>query len=228
MKYEVLLFDADETLLDFDKAEEYAVEKVMGHGKIEYDREYHLDHYREVNKEIWDEFERELITPKELKVERFKRLSKRLGIDLDHEDMSKKYLEFLGETGFLIEGAEGLLNKLKGKYKLVLITNGLSAVQNSRLKNSLLEDYFDEIIISEEVGIAKPNPKIFQYTFEKINHKNKDTALMIGDSLKSDIQGGINFGIDTCWYNPKGKDNNTSLKPTYEIKNLNKVMEILE
>ncbi len=227
MKYEVILFDADETLFDFNKAEESALEKTMvGHG-IDYDNEHHLGHYREVNRVIWDELEKGLITAKELKVERYRRFFEELGMSIDPQKFSDNYLVALGEMAFLFNGAKEILDELHKKYKLILITNGLAKVQRSRLEKTLLQNYFQSIVISEEIGISKPNPGIFEHAFKSVNHSNKKTALIVGDSLKSDIKGGINFGIDTCWYNPTGVVNNLDIKPKYEITSLSEIINIL-
>jgi putative hydrolase of the HAD superfamily len=228
MKYEVILFDADETLFDFDKAEKYALKKSIESFEMSFKEDYHLNSYREVNNKIWEEFEKGLISADELKTERFRNFFVKLDLDLNPIKFSKQYLKFLSEASFLIEGTNEILSDLYQKYKLVLITNGLANVQRSRLKLSSLDKYFKEIIISEEIGIAKPDPEIFEYTFNKIKHKDKKKSIIIGDSLSSDIQGGINFGIDTCWFNPDNEENLSGLVPTYEINDLLELKEILE
>lgn len=226
-KYELIIFDADETLLDFEKAEKYAFEKTMRHFNINYDEEYHLKEYKKFNKQVWDEFEKELISAEELKVERFKRLFREISISLDCKEANDKYTSALCEASFLLDGAEDILEELSKKYKLALITNGLLVVQNARIRQSHIAKYFETVVISEEAGVAKPNPGIFQYTFDKIGHENKNTALIVGDSLNSDIKGGTNFGIDTCWFNPKGMKGMTGLHPTYEIRRLDELKDIL-
>lgn len=226
MKYEVILFDADGTLFDFDKAEEYALEKALLFFHIDYEKE-HLKHYRDVNKAIWAEFENELITVEDLKTERFRRYFVRVGLELEPIDFSKYYMNYLSEAHFLLEGAMDLLTYLHKKYKLVLITNGLSTIQRSRLKLSSLNQFFDHIVISEEIGISKPNAGIFEHSLKLVHHSNKHTALMVGDNLKSDILGGINFGIDTCWFNPTSTGNTSHIQPTYEIHDLLQLKEIL-
>lgn len=227
MKYEVILFDADETLFDFNKAEESALEKAMvEHGAV-YDSNHHLVHYREINRGIWDEFERNLITAKELKIERCRRFFEKLGMSIDPKEFSDSYLTALGEMAFLFNGVEEIIDNLHKKYRLILITNGLAKVQRARMKKTLLQNYFDSIVISEEIGISKPNIGIFEHAFKSIGHTDKSTVLIVGDSLKSDIQGGINFGIDTCWYNPRGLNNSTDISPTYEIRSMEELADIL-
>jgi len=227
MKYEAILFDVDGTLFDFEKAEDNALERVMGHFEIDYDKEYHLKYYKDINAKVWDEFEREQITVEKLKTERFRRFFEGLGMNIDIEEISSRYSDFLSQGAFLLEGAEELVSKLHGKYKLALVTNGLSAIQNIRLKNSPISKYFDTVVISEEVGVAKPNPEILRITFERMGHTNKLKAIIVGDSLKSDIKGGINFGIDTCWFNPRKINNESNIKPTYEINKLYELLEII-
>lgn len=227
MKYEVILFDADNTLWDYNKSEEYSLEKALRSFNVEYQKNSHLSSYREINKLIWDEFEKALITVEQLKIERFRKFFKQFELTIEPEVFSRIYLDCLAETAFLIDGADEILADFNQHYKLVLITNGLAKVQHSRLKRSLLKQYFQDIIISEEVGVAKPKVEIFEHTFERINHSDKKTALIVGDSLSSDIQGGFNFGIDTCWYNPTKKKNISNVKPTYEIHDLRELKEIL-
>lgn len=227
-KYELIIFDADETLLDFNKAEKYAFKKAMNYFNIDYNEEYHLREYRKFNDQVWHEFEEELISQEELKIERFKRLFKEINLNLDCKEANDRYTSALCEASFLLDGAEDILKSLYGRYRLALVTNGLLEVQNSRIRQCHMAKYFDVIVISQEAGAAKPNPRIFEYTFEKIEHKDKSSALMVGDSLNSDIKGATNFGIDTCWYNPKGLNGKAGLHPTYKIKKLHELKDILK
>ncbi|MCT4596210.1 MAG: YjjG family noncanonical pyrimidine nucleotidase [Anaeromicrobium sp.] len=227
MKYKVILFDADETLFDFKKTEEYAFERTIKEFNINYDREYHFKTYKIINKNIWNELEKGLIGPKKLKVERFNRLKQKLNLSFCPEDFSCKYGEFLGEGSFVFEDAPNIVNELSKKYRLGIITNGLAKVQNNRIRNSSIYKYFDNLIISEEVNVSKPNPEIFKISLNDLNHEDKSSVLIVGDSLTSDIKGGINFDIDTCWYNPNKIENTTDMKPTYEINNLMDLLNII-
>lgn len=227
MKYKVLLFDADETLFDFKKSESIALEHAISDFDIPYDPEHHLKIYEAINSAIWKEFEEGKITQNTLKVERFKRLSRELGIDFDPHRFAERYMYHLAEASFLLDDATALLEKLHGHFKLVILTNGLAYVQNRRIGKSSIAEYFSHIVISEEVGVAKPNPEIFEHTLKLIDHTDKSEVLMIGDSLTSDIKGGNNFGIDTCWYNPNKLYNTSQVKPTYEISNLMSLLNIL-
>jgi len=228
MKYEVLLFDADETLFDFKKAEKYAFENSIQEFNIDYNENYHYKIYEEINKNIWLEFEKGLITQEKLKTERFKRLSKEINTPFDETDFSKAYIYHLSNASFLYNDSVELIKNLRKNYKLAIITNGLTDVQSKRIRQSIIAKYFDTIVISEEVKVSKPKPEIFEITLNKLNYKDKSKVLMIGDSLTSDIQGGINFGIDTCWINFENHKNSTLFKPTYEISNLMDLFKILK
>lgn len=226
MKYEVILLDIDETLFDFKKAEKYALEKTMNHCKIDYNDE-NLSIYKRVNDNIWHELEKGLISADNLKLERPRRFFNELGVSSNPTEFRDTYLKLLGEGAFLFDESIELLSYLSKKYRLCVITNGLSDVQNRRLDKAAIREHFEHIVISEDIGFAKPDSKIFEYTLEAMNHKNKDSVLMIGDSLKSDIQGGINVGIDTCWYNPSKIINPTDIIPTYEVHSLLDIKNIL-
>ena len=227
MKYEIILFDADETLYDFKKSEREAFKNTMLKFNINYDENYHLKIYKEINSALWKEFEQGLVTQEVLKIERFKRLSKALKIHFDENEFANSYIENLANASFLYDNSLELIETLNKSFRLAIVTYGLTSVQNKRIIQSSIAKFFDAIVISEEILIAKPNPKIFEHTLKLINFSDKSKVLMIGDSLSSDIQGGINFGIDTCWYNPNKIINETSIKPTYEISNFDELKLLL-
>lgn len=227
MKYKHLLFDLDGTLFDYDKAESDALQSTFLQFGFNYNQEY-LNKYREVNSQIWQDFENGKITQKKLKTKRFEHLADSLQLKYDSFDFSKKYLLNLSKGIELIDGAQNLLETLYGKVKLFLITNGLTIVQKPRIKNSTIGKYFEDEIISEEVGFAKPQKEIFDLAFGKMNNPAKHEVLIIGDSLTSDIAGGINYGIDTCWYNPDSKETENDLKPTHEIQDLNELINLIK
>ena len=129
-------------------------------------------------------------------------------------------MEFLSQASFVYEDAFELISELKNHHRLAIITNGLTKVQTRRIKGSILAQFFEEIVISEEIKISKPNPEIFAHTLNKLGQKDKSSVLMVGDSLSSDIKGGILFGVDTCWYNPEKKAGSIEIQPTYEIQHL--------
>lgn len=227
MKYKTILFDADGTLYDFDKA---AVEAL----KSSFEK-YNLDWttktfsiYEDVNKKIWNDFENGLITTKEIKEERFQRFFNIIEVAyIDSLQFSKDYLKFLSQNNYLLEGAKDIVQWSSEKFELAIVTNGLASVQNPRFKNSELRKYFNHIIISEEIGFAKPKKEIFDYTFNLFNNPSKESVIIIGDNLTSDIKGGENYGIDTCWFNPANTISNSGINPTYEILNLNELKNIL-
>lgn len=227
MKYEVILFDADDTLFDFKKSEKEAFRNTMLEFNLDYDENYHLKVYHNINSEIWKEFEQGYITQEKLKIERFKRLSDKLKISFDEAKFGKSYMRNLSDASFLLDGSIDLIKSLRKNYKLSIITNGLTSVQDGRIKKSIIAKYFDDIVISEEISISKPDSRIFEYALKNINYFDKSRVLMVGDSLSSDIQGGINFGIDTCWYNPNKITNKTEIKPTYEISCFDDLRDLL-
>lgn len=224
MKYEVLLLDADGTLFDFDEAEKYALENTYRYLGIPYG-DFHLKLYKEINKQAWQDFEKGKISLEELKIGRFKKLFD--GQNMDYDKVSTMYLNFLGEGNFELKGAREVCMALSQNYRLVIVTNGTASVQEKRFKNSSIIQYIEAMVISENTGSKKPEPAIFEYTLNKIGHKDKSSVLTVGDSLTSDIQGGINAGIDTCWYNSKGNPNTYQIIPTYEINHLEELLTLL-
>ncbi|WP_426711159.1 YjjG family noncanonical pyrimidine nucleotidase [Cetobacterium sp. SF1] len=227
MKYKVILFDADETLFDFKRAEDYALEESLKSIGVDYNREYHSPLYKEINDKIWKELEEGKIKIGELKIERFRRYFEKLNIDYDPTIFADLYMTELGNGSFVLNGAIEMLENLKDKARMAIITNGLTKVQDNRIKKSIINHYFEEIVISESIGISKPNPEIFDYTMKKMNHLNKNDVIMIGDNLGSDILGGNNYGIETCWYNPGNKKSKKDIKPTFEVSNFKEMLEIL-
>lgn len=228
MKYEVIIFDADETLFDFEKSEREALKNTMMEFNIDYDENYHLKVYKDINSVVWKEFENGLIIQSNLNIERFKRLIKSLNFNFDEEKFAKVYIKHLSYASFLYNDSLALIENLYKKYKLLIVTNGLKDVQDNRIRKSIIGKYFENVVVSEEINISKPDPKIFEYALNSINYSDKSKVLIVGDSLTSDIQGGLNSGIDTCWFNPNNIINNTSIKPTYKITNLMDLKNILE
>ena len=161
-----------------------------------------------------------------MKVYRFEQLFEAMGVTLDAGAFSERYLENLGQFADLIDGAEELLQSLYGRIGMVLMTNGLSAVQRSRLAKSALERYFAEVVISEEVESSKPDGRIFDVAFEKMGNPEKEDVLIVGDSLTSDMRGGIDYGIDTCWFNPQGRARD-GVAVRYEIRSLHELEKIV-
>lgn len=227
MKYKIIIFDADDTLFDFKKSERTAFKNAMLEFNMEYDEKHHLKIYTDINSAIWKEFEEGLITQEKLRVDRFIRLSNKLNTRFDAVEFEKSYSKHLSNASYLFDDSQSLIENLHGDYRLTIITNGLTNIQHNRVRRSAIGNYFEDIVISEEVHVAKPDPKIFELALSNLNHTDKASVLMVGDSLTTDIQGGINFGIDTCWYNPNKIENKTKFIPTYEIFNLMDLKDIL-
>jgi len=225
--YDIILFDIDDTLFDFTKSEQEAFNKVFEKYNLFNNLKLYEKSYQEISKVLWRDLENGIISLAELGSERFRRLFLEHELEIDAVVFNQDYLGFLGEQTHLVQGAEKVISELSNK-RLAIITNGYTDVQTSRTNNSPLKDTFEHIIISESTGFQKPQTGIFDYAFDKLQITDKSNVLMVGDSLTSDIQGGINYGIDTCWFNPKHKENNTSLKPTYEINKLESLLEIIK
>lgn len=227
MKYQVILFDADETLFDFRMSEKVALKGALTDFGIEYDENYHLKIYMELNTSIWKEFEEGRITQDILKIERFRRFASKLKIEINEFELAKSYMKHLSHASFLFDGAEELIKTLNIDYKLGIITNGLTVVQDIRIRKSVVAEYFETIVISEEAKVAKPDARIFDLALNNMNHTDKKTVLYVGDSLSSDIQGGINAGIDTCWMNQEKSENLSKIQATYTIQELSELFNFL-
>lgn len=213
MTYQWLLFDADGTLFDFEQAETNALRGTFMDLNLPFNASG-AETYSRINKQIWGDFENGRITSEALRTRRFELLFEELGITTDVEQFSQQYLVNLSQQTVLLDGTEETLRALAGAYNLAIITNGLKDVQRPRLALSTIGGYFKAVAISEEIGAAKPDPRFFAAAFEMIGNPPKDQALVIGDSLTSDIAGGNQFGLDTCWFNPQGK----TLPPTYAVR----------
>ncbi|MEI3607602.1 YjjG family noncanonical pyrimidine nucleotidase [Pseudogracilibacillus sp. SE30717A] len=226
-KYDIIFFDVDDTLFDFTKSEQEAFNKVFDKYNLLNSLKLYEKSYQEISKVLWRDLEDGKMSLVALGSERFRRLFLEHELDIDAVVFNQDYLKFLGVQTHLVKEAEKVIRDLSHK-RLAIITNGYTDVQKSRINKSPLEGAFEHIIISESTGFQKPQTEIFDYAFNKLQITDKDNVLMVGDSLTSDIQGGVNYGIDTCWFNPKYKENNTSLKPTYEINKLESLLEIIK
>lgn len=216
MTYDVLLFDLDDTLLDFAETEKNAFSNSFLAAGLPNALNDYRPSYRAISKTLWDDLEQGHITLAQLQVERFKQLFQAHALDLDPVSFGRVYLENLGKEVHIINGVTKMLARC-ANYRLAVVTNGFKDVQRARIDRSALHNTFEAIITSEEAGYDKPQKEIFNYTFEKLKIADKSRVLMIGDSLSSDIRGGNLYGIDTCWFNPQRKKNLTAIQPTYEI-----------
>lgn len=228
MKYDYLLFDADDTLLDFKKSEEISFKIVLEKNGISGDIKKYYHSYMQINDDLWDRHALGLISKDFLKVERFKKLLEENHLEGNAHQMGEDYLHTLPDQVFLLEGTLDLLENLHKKIPLIMVTNGIGVVQHKRLDNIGLKPFFDHIIVSEECGFTKPDKRIFQYTFDLLNIPHHSTnVLMVGDKLETDILGAQNMGIDSCWLNSNQVANTTSIVPTYEIKNIIELLKFL-
>lgn len=227
MKYELILFDADGTLFDYDKAERRALEKACRRHGLEYNEQV-LERYRKINSALWRQLEEGLLTSAEIRVERFRSLLSELDSDFaSASGLAQDYLSYLAEGAYLIEGAEETCRHLATNYRLAILTNGIREVQTARFQASPLVPYINRLIISEEVGFSKPHPKIFEYAMNVLGHRCRATTMIVGDSLTSDMRGGIDYGIATCWYNPHGRENDMGFEVDYDIRSLGQLTRIL-
>lgn len=185
-------------------------------------------HYRRINVELWAAVERGECTPQQVRTRRFERLVVEAKLDADPHVMADTFVNELGTHGDLYSGARCVIEQLSEHSSLALVTNGLSEVQRTRIDRLGIGQYFDAVIISAEIGYAKPGAEIFDHAFEQLNYPSKDTAVMVGDSLSSDIQGGKNYGIATCWYNRLGKAATLSDSISHEISRLEELLSLVE
>ena len=226
MKYKWLLLDADNTLFDYDKAEAAALQRTFEQFGHKLQPEYVVA-YRRINHEIWRQFEQGKISQDRLRPRRFELLFETIHIDSDPVKFSVTYIRNLAEAAYLIDGAEKVVKSFVGRVGLVLITNGLKEVQRSRLAKSTIGDCFSAIVISDEIGASKPDSKIFKVAFERMGNPKKEDVLIVGDSLSSDIKGGNEYGIDTCWFNPARLARDQDVEIRYEIRHLDELRGIV-
>ena len=226
MPYPYLLFDADNSLFDFDQAERNAhLLLCRAHGLAFSEEGYQL--YHKCNADLWRDFDRGLCTKEYLLVERFRRYLAITGERADPEALNRDHLRALGEGAMLLPGAEELCRVLSRDHRLYLLTNAVASVQKARFANSAIAPYFQGAFISEEVGVGKPDPAYFDYVFHAVPGLARDNALVIGDSLTSDIQGANNAGLPCCWFNPKGQPRPQGLRIDYEIRTLEELYAIV-
>ena len=220
-KYKWLLFDADNTFLDFTSASKKSLFLTSKDYGIPCDASRYKT-YKKENAKVWESFENKEITAIELRSIRFAKYFEAVGFnDIDPLAFNTQYLTNLVEISEAYDGVSELFDSLlEQNYLLSVITNGLREVQKPRISKLGLDQYFHSIIVSDEIGVAKPDIGFFEHSYQSIpNPPSKSEMLVIGDNLKSDILGGINFGVDTCWIHHDRK-NDTSIKPTYSIRGI--------
>lgn len=225
-KYSSIFFDLDDTLLDFKAAEKAAVRKVLERNGLPSSEEA-VKKYSQINQSYWEKFERGEIPKSAIFAGRFQSFLDFYGYSGDAAAISKEYSGGLSLEHQTVEGAHEIVKLLKSRgYKVYATTNGLSSTQYRRIEESGLGVLFDGVFVSEDAGHQKPEKEYFDYVISNIPEKNKDKMLIIGDSPSSDILGGINSGIDVCWYNPSCKKTEYEIK--YEVKKLLEIADILK
>lgn len=224
MRYQYLLIDNDNTLMDFNAAERQALSKTLVDFGLPADH-HTCENYHRINNALWKALEKGETTQKELKVERFRQLLQFLNKgDMDPLPIASAYANNLGNYADLLPGAAEFIQALHGKMKIALISNGVSSIQRSRLALCPLTPMFDVILISEEVGAAKPDPKMLLMALEQMGCKDKSLAVMMGDSLSADIPAAVSAGVDSIFFSQKGK---TSPLPTHTVNCYEKALAIM-
>ena len=225
-KYEFLLLDADETLFDFPRAEREALCDALRAAGIEPNEEM-ITTYSTINDGFWKMLERGEIDKTALRVARFDTFCRHYGFSVDVARLAVGYTDALTTKGHLIEGALAVCRALAAHCKLYIITNGIATVQRGRFALSPLRGLITDLFISEEIGAEKPHVAYFDAVAAKIPGFDRKKALVVGDSLSSDMRGGINAGIDTCWYNPKNKVAPADLPITYTVRTLEELIPLV-
>lgn len=226
-KYYCILFDADNTLLDFDAAESKALADTLRNYGIEPDAET-VQTYRTINEELWRQLEKGQLRRDKLMAERFTRFLKAVDAAGNGAEMNKFYLEQLStHPDLAAPNVLDVLKELSEVATLAVVTNGFDRVQSRRVAESGMKDFIEEVFVSEKLDSEKPNRKIFDAALRSLGVENREHVLMVGDSLTSDIQGGANAGLDTCWFNPNHTENPGKVIPTYEIASLEELYPLV-
>lgn len=227
MGIKYILIDLDDTVYDFQKAENLAIRKTLsGFGILPTDAV--VKRYSEINKDCWRMLEDGTMTRDEILVERFRRLFSELSVDADSDRVRISYEENLSECAYFVDGALEMINSLRGKYTIAIASNGTARVQDKRIEKGNIAELFDYIFISERVGATKPSPLFFDSCLAAMGACNRDEVLILGDSLSSDIKGGINAGIHTCHFRKSGGADENGIKAEYTISRLSELGAVLD
>lgn len=221
-----IFLDLDDTIFDFKIAEGKALTKTLEQLGIE-PKEEIVNRYSVINDSQWKLLELGKLTRDEVKVRRYQLLFEEIGSDASAQEASDIYAGYLAQGHYFVDGAEEMLVKLHHRFRLYLVSNGTSVVQHGRLESSDIEKYFEEIFISEEIGYNKPSKEFFTHCFSQISDFKKEESVIIGDSLSSDIQGGINAGITTIWFNLRNHPEREDVIPDYTIHHLSEVCPLV-
>ena len=220
--YEWILFDADETLFEFDALR--GLKLMFSRFGIDFS-DADFSEYQLVNKPLWVQYQNGEISATQLQHQRFQSWAQRL--DETPKALNSAFLSAMADICAPLHGAANLLNTLRGRVKLGIITNGFTELQQVRLERTGFRDHFDVLIISEQVGAAKPHPYIFEHALSAMGHPSRDKVLMVGDNPDSDILGGLNAGLHTCWVNADNKAEPTDIKPHYQVSSLTELESLL-
>ena len=226
-RYRYLLLDLDGTLVNFGAGEAVALKNTFEKIGISYTNE-NIEAYQKINTESWKNLNSGLITIQELKERRFPDFFESIHHKGDPVAANDFFIAEMGKQFVAFDETYSLLSELRKRgYILSVITNGLSSIQHSRIESAGADKYFDHIFVAEDLGLFKPNKDFFDKVLELIGVENRKDAIIIGDSLSADIQGGINSGIDTIWTNYRGIPSNPSIQPTFEIHQMKEILELL-
>ena len=224
---EFLFLDLDDTILDFHKAERIALSKTIRQFGVEPTEEV-LGRYHVINKWHWEQLEQGKLTREEVLQNRFGVLFEELGVAADKEACARAYEKNLSIGHFFLPGAEEAVDRLSKKYRLFLASNGTASVQHGRMTSANLYRFFEKVFVSQEIGHNKPSKAYFDGCFAQIPGFDPEKAIIVGDSLTSDILGGINAGSRTCWVNPGHAPARADIQPDYEIEALPQLEALLE
>ena len=225
--FEFLFLDLDDTILDFQKAEHVALSKTLRGFGLE-PTETVLKRYNLINKAHWEALERKELTREQVLLGRFQVLFEEMGISAEPVKVARAYEHNLSIGHWFLPGAEEAVARLSRKYKLYLTSNGTASVQKGRMTSANLYRFFENVFVSQEIGVNKPAVEYFEKCFAQIPGFDKTKAIIVGDSLTSDILGGQNAGIATCWVNPHHKQGRPDIRVDYEIEALSQLEQLLE
>lgn len=224
---EFVLLDLDDTILDFHKAERRALKKALLDMGLT-PEEAVLSRYSEINAAQWRLLEQGKLNREQVKLRRYQLLFEEFGVQgVEPVKMARTYERYLGEGHFFLDGAEQLLKALHADYRLFLVSNGTYSIQQPRIQSANIARFFEKIFISETVGFNKPDKAFFDAVFAEIPQFQKEKAVIIGDSLSSDIQGGKNAGITTVWLQHEGVKNNGAVQPDHTVTDLSQIPTLL-
>ena len=225
--YEFLFLDLDDTILDFQKAEHIALSKTLEGFGLNPTEEV-LKRYNQINRAHWEALERKEMTRAQVLLGRFQMLFREFQLNVDPEKVARIYERNLGIGHWFLPGAEEAVERLSKKYKLYLASNGTASVQKGRMTSANLYRFFEKVFVSQEIGANKPSIEYFERCFAQISGFDKAKAIIVGDSLTSDILGGQNAGITTCWVNPGHKPGREDIRVDYEIEALSQLENLLD